>query len=66
MKSTAEQLRRAIKRDGRSIRRLALDSGLHIGPLQRFVAKEHGMTLTSAEKLVGALGLQLTIVKKDK
>ena len=59
-----EQLRRAIERDGRSIYALARDSGLGIGPLQRFVARQHGMTLTSAEKLAAALGMTLRLTRK--
>ncbi len=58
------QLRRAIKRDGRSIYALAKHSGLTVSALQRFVAEEHGMTLGSAEKLADALGLRLTLTKQ--
>ncbi len=61
-----EQLRRAIKRDSRSLYALARDAGLGIGPLQRFVAREHGMTLTSAEKLATALGLVLTLTPAER
>ncbi len=59
-----DQLRRAIKKDGRSLYAIAKQSGLTVSALQRFVAKEHGMTLLSAEKLVDALGLRLTLTKQ--
>ncbi len=61
----ADQLRRAIKKDGRSLYAIRKASTLKsIGPLQRFVAREHGLTLSSAEKLADSLGLKLVLVKK--
>lgn len=54
-----EKLRRAAKADGRSIYRLHKDSGLGIGPMQRFAAGTSGLTLDSAEKLSKVLGWEL-------
>lgn len=54
-----EKLRRAVRADARSIYRLCKDSGLGIGPLQRFEAGTHGLTIESAEKLCGLLGWEL-------
>ena len=52
-------VRRAVHADSRSIYALARDSGLGIGPMQRFAAGEHGLTLNSAEKLCRVLGIEL-------
>ena len=59
-----DQLRRAIREDGRSIYALAKASKLHIGPIQRFVAREHGMTCDSADRLCAALGVEIRLVKR--
>ena len=59
-----EIARRAVHADGRSIYALARDSGLGIGPMQRFAAGENGLTMTSAEKLCRVLGLELRPVTR--
>jgi hypothetical protein len=59
--SMQEQLRAAIAKDGRSINQLHKDAAIGLGPLQRFVARKHGCTVTTAEKLVAALGLVLVL-----
>ena len=59
-----EQLRRTISEDGRSLYAIAKASGLHIGPIQRFVAREHGMTCDSADRLCAALGVEIRLMKR--
>ncbi len=61
-----ERVRKAVHRDGRSIYRLSKDSGLGIGPMQRFAAGDHGLTLDSAEKLCKVLGMDLVPITKKK
>lgn len=61
-----EIIRRSVHADGRSIYALARDSGLGIGPMQRFAAGEHGLTMTSAEKLGRILGLELRPVNRKR
>lgn len=52
-------IRKAIADDGRSLYRLALDSGVSKAILGRFVRGERDMTLDTAEKVCEALGLSL-------
>ena len=61
-----EKVRRAVHADGRSLYRLAKDSGLGIGPIQRFAAGENGLTVDSAEKLCKLLGWELRPIGKAK
>ena len=61
-----EKIRKALHKDKRSIYRLSKDSGLGIGPLQRFDAGENGLTVASAEKLCKLLGWELRPIEKTK
>ncbi len=61
-KSIEDQLRAAIKKDGRSIYAIARDAGLGIGPTQRFAASIHGITMRNAVKMAATLGLELKLV----
>jgi len=54
-----ETMRRAIQRDGRTLYRLARDSGVNSAILGRFVRRERGLTLETASRLCQALGLEL-------
>ena len=61
--SFPELIRDAIRRDGRSVYRLALDCGVNQGVLGRFVRGERDMNLRTAEKVCRALGLELRPVR---
>ncbi len=65
-KSIEDQLRVAIKNDGRSIYAIARDAELGIGPTQRFAASVHGITMRNAVKLAATLGLELKLVRRRK
>ncbi len=52
-------LRTAIKKDPRSLYRLALDCGVDVAILQRFVGSERTVTLRTADKICKALGMTL-------
>jgi ribosome-binding protein aMBF1 (putative translation factor) len=54
-----DRIRAAVRASGLSLYALARDSGLRVAPLQRFMGGEHGMTIDSAEKLGGLIGLDL-------
>lgn len=54
-----EAIRRAIRTDGRSLYRLAKDSGVNSAILGRFMKNERGLTLETASRLCQALGLDL-------
>ena len=53
------QIRKAIQRSGRSVYRLAKDSGVSQPVLCRFVNGQRGINLTTASKLVETLDLKL-------
>jgi hypothetical protein len=55
----SEQLREAIRRDGRSLYRLALDTGVNHTQLERFMRGERGLTLDTAGLVCEVLGLGL-------
>jgi hypothetical protein len=59
-------IRKAIKDDPRTINALAVDAGISVPVLWRFVHRERGMTLDSAVALMEALGLELTEVRPGK
>ena len=54
-----EAIRSAIQADGRSLRRLALACGLTATDLSRFVRGKQGLSLASADRLCGVLGLSI-------
>ncbi|MCG3138986.1 MAG: hypothetical protein HJJLKODD_02858 [Phycisphaerae bacterium] len=56
----------AIKKDGRSLYQLAIDSGVSRGQLVRFVNGERDLRMSAAGKLVEALGLELRPKRKSK
>lgn len=61
--SFMELIRRTIKADGRSLYRLAKDSGVNVAILQRVMAGERSMVLDTAERVCRAIGLDLVSVK---
>ncbi len=56
-------LRKAIQADPRTINALAVEAGVPVPVLWRFVQRERGMNLDSAAALAEALGLELTRAK---
>ena len=52
-------VRDAIRKDGRSLYRLAADSGLSVAIVQRFASGERDIRLATATKLCKALKLEL-------
>ena len=59
-------LRSTIKRDGRSLYRIAKDAGVAVSVLQRFMERTRGLNLSTAEKFCRVVGLELRPVKKTK
>jgi transcriptional regulator with XRE-family HTH domain len=55
-----EQLREAIRKSGESLNQLGERSGLDSARLSRFMRGERDLTLSAAEKLCQALGLELS------
>lgn len=59
MMQLAEQMREAIRQDGRSLYQLAKDTGIDRGVLSRFMNAERSITVDTAGPLVEALGIEL-------
>jgi transcriptional regulator with XRE-family HTH domain len=57
MRSLSEQLRTAIKRDGRSSFELEMETGVARNQITRFLNRERSLTLPTVDKLARALGL---------
>jgi transcriptional regulator with XRE-family HTH domain len=56
----AETIRRTILESGKTLYRVAKDSGVNFGTLYRFMSRERSMSLDAVEKLCAYLGLTLT------
>ena len=61
-----EQLKRAARDSGHSIKRLAELADVHYSGMHRFYTTGGGITLTTAAKLAKVLGLELRQVRKPK
>lgn len=59
-----DELKQAIADSGVSGYKLAKESGVPQPVVQRFLAGERGISLTTADKLAAYLGLRLTHFKK--
>ena len=66
MTTIRELLQEAIERDGRSLSELARVSGVDKGQLSRFMRSQRGITVTSADALCAALGVECRLVKQRK
>ena len=62
----SETIRDEMRRDGRSLYALAVDSGVSRGQLVRFFNAQREFTLPTASKLCEALGLGLRPVRRRK
>ena len=60
----SEQLREAIRRDGRSLCQIAAASGTNDGQLSRFCRNERGLTTDTVDRLCAFLGLELRESKR--
>jgi hypothetical protein len=61
-----EQIRDAIKNDGRTIYALAKESGIDHGILYRFMDRSRGLNLDTVGRLLQVLGLEVRLVKTKK
>jgi transcriptional regulator with XRE-family HTH domain len=62
-KTLKEQLRDAIRRDGRTYNQLGKACGIGRDRLSRFMRNERDLTVDSIEDLCKALGLELRLVR---
>jgi transcriptional regulator with XRE-family HTH domain len=54
-----EQLKQAIRDSGMTLLQLSKESGVDTGRLSRFMRGERNINIGAAEKICGALGLEL-------
>lgn len=62
----AADIRRAIKERGLSAYRVAKDSGIDRAVAVRFINGERGLTLDTASRICGMLGLELRPVQRRR
>jgi DNA-binding phage protein len=62
----AEQLRQAVRADGRGLARLSRDSGVAYAVLSRFMHGQRDITLRTAERVCKPLGIDLCSRTKGK
>ena len=58
-RSAVTVVRDAIRRDNRSITRLARDAGVSQSMVSRFVCGQRGVTIETMDRLIGTLGYEL-------
>ena len=58
-------VRDAIRRDNRSITRLARDAGVSQSQVSRFVSGQRGVTINTMERLLDSLGLELRPLRRS-
>ena len=63
-RSFADVIRRAVQDSGRTPYAVALEAGVPQAMLSRFLRRERGINLDTAEKLCRALGLDLRPAKE--
>lgn len=59
-----EALRDAIRRDGRSLNRIAQAAEIDVGQLSRFMRGTRGLTLDTVIQVCGALGVEIRFVRR--
>jgi transcriptional regulator with XRE-family HTH domain len=64
-RSAVTVVKDAIRRDNRSITRLARDAGVSQSQVSRFVSGKRGVTIVTMERLLGTLGLELRPLRRS-
>jgi plasmid maintenance system antidote protein VapI len=64
-RSAVRVVKDAIRRDNRSLTRLARDAGVSQSQVSRFVTGERGVTIDTMERLLGTLGLELRLLRRS-
>ena len=64
-RSAVTVVRDALRRDNRSITRLARDAGVSQSLVSRFVNGKRGVTIITMERLLGTLGLELRPLRRS-
>jgi DNA-binding phage protein len=58
-------VRDAIRRDNRSITRLARDAGVSQSQVSRFLSGQRSVTIVTMDALIGTLGLELRPLRRS-
>ncbi len=66
MPSVVEQLREAIRKDGRSLNQLSKDSGVDVSSLSRFIRGERDLKFEIVERVCRQLRLVLAPYSPDE
>jgi transcriptional regulator with XRE-family HTH domain len=61
-----KRIRQAISKSGLSLQQVGRLSGVTAGQISHFMNRHRSLTLRSAEKIVAALGLKLTLTEKPR
>ena len=64
-RSAVTVVKDAIRRDNRSITRLARDAGVSQSMVSRFVCGQRGVTINTMDRLLGTLGLELRPLRRS-
>jgi hypothetical protein len=64
-RNAATAIREAIRRDNRSITRLARDAGVSQSQVSRFVSGQRSVTIDTMDRLIGTLGLELRPLRQS-
>ena len=64
-RSAVTVVKDAIRRDNRSITRLARDAGVSQSQVSRFVNGQRGVNIDTMERLLGTLGLELRPLRRS-
>jgi DNA-binding phage protein len=63
-RSAVRVVKDAIRRDNRSITRLARDAGVSQSQVSRFVSGKRSVNITTMSRLIGTLGLELRPLRR--
>ncbi|MEX2216176.1 MAG: helix-turn-helix transcriptional regulator [Phycisphaeraceae bacterium] len=66
MSQLLDAIRDSIKASGKSLNRIAIESGITAGQLSRMMRGERGLTIDVAEQLADFLGLEVVIRPKRR
>jgi transcriptional regulator with XRE-family HTH domain len=66
MDTMTTALKKAIYQDSRTPAAIARASGIDKGILSRFLRDERDMTLSTADRVCGALGVDVRLVRRGK
>lgn len=64
-RSSAAVVKDAIRRDNRSLTRLSRDAGVSQSQVSRFINGQRSVSITTMDRLIGTLGLELRPLRRS-